>query len=191
MNSTQKLNSQGFLSQQSRALGIEDWPSLMAHIQKLPYGRNTHRNDLSLVLTENRGTCSSKHAFLKSVAIENNLHDVHLVLGLYKMNQTNTAGIGNILIDAGLDYIPEAHCYLRINGMQRDLTTLQADFSNIEKDLMLEKEITPDQITEFKVIYHKEFIKKWIKKESIPLAFDTIWQLREQCIEALSKPNAT
>ncbi|MBX2828164.1 MAG: hypothetical protein KTR22_08375 [Flavobacteriaceae bacterium] len=163
----------------------------MAHIQKLPYGRNTHRNDLSLVLTENRGTCSSKHAFLKSVAIENNLHDVHLVLGLYKMNQTNTAGIGNILIDAGLDYIPEAHCYLRINGMQRDLTTLQADFSNIEKDLMLEKEITPDQITEFKVIYHKEFIKKWIKKESIPLAFDTIWQLREQCIEALSKPNAT
>ena len=39
---------------------------LIVKVKNLPYGRNANRYDFSLVLSENKGTCSSKHAFLKS-----------------------------------------------------------------------------------------------------------------------------
>ncbi|MBL4664011.1 MAG: hypothetical protein JKY22_10775, partial [Flavobacteriaceae bacterium] len=50
---------------QIRELGIHDWQMLTKFIQNLPYGRNQNRIDFSLVLSERKGSCSSKHAFLK------------------------------------------------------------------------------------------------------------------------------
>jgi hypothetical protein len=51
------------LTLQLKNLGINNWNELTKYIQNLPYGRNANRKDLSLILTEQKGTCSSKHAF--------------------------------------------------------------------------------------------------------------------------------
>lgn len=59
---------------------ISTWEELTTYVQKIPYGRNSIRDDFSLVVTENRGTCSSKHALLKSLALEFNQENVELVL---------------------------------------------------------------------------------------------------------------
>ena len=50
--------------------GIETLQQAFNYIAKLPYGRNSNRIDFSLVVKESKGTCSSKHAFLKSLINE-------------------------------------------------------------------------------------------------------------------------
>ncbi|WP_075344156.1 hypothetical protein [Tenacibaculum agarivorans] len=166
--------------------GLFFWKDVVNHVKKLPYGRNSNRYDLGLVIQEEKGSCSSKHAFLAEIAKENSITSIELILGIYKMNSDNTA-IGDTLINAGVAYIPEAHCYLKINGTRLDITSENTAFDTIKKDILLEKVIVPNQVSEFKVIFHKQFIKDWIKKEKSNMSFADIWTLREKCITYLSQ----
>lgn len=182
-----KLTSNDTLTKALAEKGIFTWKALTHFIQMLPYGRNANRNDLTLVLKELQGTCSSKHAFLKKIADLNNIPNVNLILGIYKMNKENTPGIGAIIKKSPLDYIPEAHCYLSIDGNNMDFTSPNADFDTIANDVLFEKSIEPSQVADYKVNFHKDYIKKWIVDNDISLEFDTVWNLREQCIQNLSK----
>ena len=164
----------------------ESFENLCEKVKNLPYGRNANRHDFSLVVSEGQGTCSSKHAFLKQEALRMGVPNVELILGMYRMNNLNTPKIGNILIDKGLSCIPEAHCYLRIDGVPHDFTSSNADFSKLENDIMEEIVIMPEQVVEFKIEYHKNFLREWIEEEKINYSFEEIWQIREQCITNLA-----
>lgn len=166
--------------------GITTWDQAMKHIQQLPYGRNANRKDLSLVISEGKGTCSSKHALLKAIADENKIDGVKLILGIYKMTEDNTPGIGNHISKSGLSYIPEAHCYLKLNGERKDFTSPSSSISRINNVILCETEIAPGQVSVWKVDFHRQFIKTWRISEGIEMKFDAIWALREKCITALS-----
>jgi len=170
--------------------GVHTWDQLINHIRNIPYGRNANRSDFNLVLTEKKGTCSSKHALVKQIADANNIPSVKLILGMYKMTTHNTPGIGNHLADNGLAYMPEAHCYLKINDRRIDLTNAQSDIARIANDIIIEETIEPDQVATYKVNYHKAFMKNWLVSEGVELDVDTIWSFREQCISSLSASNA-
>ncbi len=154
-------------------------------VKQIPYGRNANREDFSLVITENKGTCSSKHAYLKDFAIKNNIPNVNLIIGMYKMNEQNTK-IGTILSDNNLEYLPEAHCYLKIDEKTVDITSNDANFNKIKADLLEEIEIEPYKVAYFKVNYHQEYIKKWLLETNSKFSFDEIWGIRELCILKLS-----
>lgn len=170
-----------------KSTGIEDWQALVEFVKNLPYGRNQNRTDLSLVISEKKGSCSSKHALLKKVADINNIPTIKLMLGIYKMNNQNTPNIGDVLTKNGLEFMPEAHCYLSINGIRTDVTTAQSEFKNLENDILQEIAIEASQVADFKVQYHQEFLKNWIVTNQIHKSFDEIWNIREACIANLSK----
>lgn len=109
------------------------------------------------------------------------------MLGIYRMNKKNTPNIGTALNDCPFDYIPEARCYVKISNIRTDYTTAQSGFKKIESDLIDELEITPEQVAEFKVDYHKRFLKKWIAKNEIDHTFNELWQIREKCIHNLTE----
>lgn len=180
------LRSEEKFSNLAESLGLHDWNSVVQYVQRLPYGRNENRHDFGLVLSKGKGSCSSKHALLKSIADENAIN-VKLILGIYKMNNRNTKGIGDTLDGSGLDYIPEAHCYLSIGGQRFDFTNPHSDISTILPDILCEIAIQPEQVIDFKVDFHKDYIRNWIESEKIPLDFETVWVLREKCIVRLSE----
>ena len=180
------LTSTDPLTELAKQKGISTWNELTTFVKTLPYGRNNNRSDLSLVLSEMKGTCSSKHALLKQMADLNHIPDVKLILGIYKMNRLNTPGIGTALDGFPVDFIPEAHCYLKVAGERMDITTPASDINNLETDIMEEREITPGDVDTFKVDFHQTFIRKWIADDRIPLTFERIWQIRETCINHLS-----
>jgi catechol 2,3-dioxygenase-like lactoylglutathione lyase family enzyme len=169
------------------AAGITNWDQLTNHVKLLPYGRNSNRHQPELVISEGRGSCSSKHALLKQVADLNEILGVELILGVYKMNTTNTPKIGDALVGSGLDFVPEAHCYIKINNKRIDLTTTNARIDLIEADLLEEIAITPDQVVQFKVDFHRDFMHKWIAQTESSLSFDEVWAVRERCIEQMSR----
>lgn len=179
-----KLTS-GELTKIATGQGIDNWNSLLRHVQDLPYGRNVSRSDFGLVLSEAKGSCSSKHALLKSVADENGI-PAKLMLGIYRMHKGNT-GIGSVLDHSGLDYVPEAHCYLKFGNNRFDFTNPHSDISRIESEILEEIEIEPHQVIDFKVGFHRDFIKKWRISEKITVDFETVWNLREKCISELAR----
>lgn len=164
-----------------------NFETLIEKVKNIPYGRNANRYDFSLVLSENKGTCSSKHAFLKDFADKNEIENVKLYIGIFKMNETNTPKLGDLLSNNKIKYIPEAHCYLKINQVPVDVTTVDSFYDKIKQDIVEEIEITPNQVSDFKVTYHKAFLKNWIKETNQNNTFEEIWEIREQCISKLSQ----
>ncbi|MCU4189343.1 hypothetical protein M9Q43_09230 [Flavobacterium sp. HXWNR29] len=164
-----------------------NFDELINKVKNIPYGRNTNRYDFSLVLSENKGTCSSKHAFLKDFADKNEIENVKLYIGIFKMNEVNTQKLGDLLTKNNINYIPEAHCYLKINQIPVDATTSDSFYDKIKQDIMEEIEILPNQVSDFKVEYHKAFLKKWIKETNQNNTFEEIWRIREECISKLSE----
>lgn len=187
MSKNHILSSEDKLTKLAKSNGIDTWNELTEFVKNLPYGRNKNRTDFGLVLSEKKGTCSSKHALLKSIAKLNNLPHIKLIIGIYRMTELNTPKIGNELTKNSIDFIPEAHCYLKIDNKRIDFTSKKADFHKIEKDIIQEKEIEPHQVVEFKVDHHKKFLKNWIKDSNSLFEFHEIWAIREKCIENLTK----
>jgi len=166
--------------------GFNDFESISTYVKSLPYGRNSDSSNFKLILTENKGTCATKHAFLKELAIENNQTNIKLFIGVYKMNDNNTSGVKPVLSKYKLDYLPQAHTYLKINDVLYDFTRSVVSKTNFIDDLIFEEEITPKQVINYKRKLHQNYLKEWIKKEDIRYSFDEIWRIREETIAILS-----
>lgn len=163
-----------------------DFIELIEKVKHIPYGRNSNRYDFTLVISENKGTCSSKHAFLKDFANKNNIPNIKLYIGIFKMNEENTSKIFPLLSENQINYIPEAHCYLKVDGIPLDITTSESFYAKIKNDILEEIEIEPIQVANYKVNYHKDFLKKWIIETNQNKTFNEIWTIREKCIQKLS-----
>jgi len=178
-----ELNSELPISKLFNESGIHSFSEAMHYVKNLPYGRNFNRKDFTLVLKEQKGSCSSKHALLKLLADENNHSDVQLTLGIFRMNGNNTPKVAITLEKFGLEYIPEAHNYLKIQDEIYDCTTQNSSEINFVNNLLKELEIRPKDVISKKIEIHQEFLKNWCKKYN--LNFNEIWKIREQCIADL------
>ncbi|OUS00863.1 hypothetical protein A9Q86_08915 [Flavobacteriales bacterium 33_180_T64] len=187
MDKNFKLSKRHSLSKLCIEKGHTDFDSLFNYIKQLPYGRNSNRGDYTLVLKENKGTCATKHAFLKAIALENNFDALKLYLGIFKMNAINTPKIASILKANHLKYIPEAHCYLKHCNNLLDITFGTENHTSFRNTLLYENAISPEQIGNYKINLHQTFLKTWIKKEQLHLSFEDLWNIRESCIIAISE----
>lgn len=166
--------------------GIDTFNEACVFVKQLKYGRNADKDNLLSVFSDNCGTCSTKHALLSQLALDNGCTDLKLMIGMYKMHAINTPKIGTILTDCGLDYLPEAHCYLRWGSKLMDLTMNTSESINFLDDILEEIEISPNQINTFKVQYHKDFLKEWLSQHPhIQYSLEELWAIREDCIRAL------
>jgi|GEM_PF-209538 len=170
-----------------RKLGCGDFMKASHYVKQLPYRRNKDKNNPSAVLDERCGTCSTKHALLKRLADENGHLELKLMLGIFKMDGRTTIAVESILKKHGLTYIPEAHNYLKVNGDILDFTGLPMSKNELADKLLTEIEITPDQITEYKVGYHRDYLARWLVDEGLPYSLDEIWQIREECIKEIAR----
>ena len=144
------------------ALGAGDFRAAARYLLELPYGRTRDRSDYLGVLSEGRGTCSTKHALLAALANENQLA-VALTLGIYPMHEGNTPGVGQVLNEAALPYIPEAHCYLVYQSQRIDITRSGSEASEPIDRFLHEEVIAPPQIGDYKVEVHQRWIRQWMQ----------------------------
>jgi hypothetical protein len=178
------LSGSGPASESFRQIGCASYRSAARHLHELPYGRNRDRADFMLVLPERRGTCSTKHALLAAVALEQKL-PVALTIGIYDMSEANTPGVGRVLSAHGLESIPEAHCYLRYADRRVDITRAgvspQASIDRFREEWTIE----PAQIGAHKVELHQRYLRNWLREQNLAFSFVELWGIREKCIQAL------
>jgi hypothetical protein len=179
------LSRDGRITGMFRAAGIHDFARAARHVWQLPYGRITDRAEFWRVLSEGRGTCTTKHALLAELGNEQQI-DVQLTLGIFEMKERNPPGVGQVLERYGLACIPEAHCYLRYRGTRIDVTGVPAGAEPIERFLHQEP-IAVEQIGAYKNEVHRRFLQNWIAgTEAVRgLSLDELWRIREECLAAL------
>lgn len=181
------IKSTGQISKEFIDRNILTFNQATLFVKELAYGRNADKNNLASVFTDNCGTCSTKHALLKKLADENNFETVKLIVGIFRMNKNNTPEISETLLQNNLDFIPEAHCYLKFEDQILDLTKINSNPKDFVDDLIEEIEILPEQITDYKVNYHKNYLVTWLdNNKQINFSLNDIWNIREQCIEDLA-----
>lgn len=182
-----KIKAGGKISQACIHRGLLSFHAVSDYILHLQFGRNPDKGDLSSVFRDNCGTCSTKHALLKELASENNVQELRLILGIIKMTAMNTPEISKTLTKYKLDFLPEAHNYLKYEGRIFDFTKPAFTLGRNEDERLIETEIRPDQITDYKVRYHRAYLAEWLGQNPlIPYSESELWEIREQCIRDLS-----
>lgn len=181
------ITSKGEISTAFVSRDLSTFYQAISFIKNLNYGRNANNDDLKTVFTDNKGTCSTKHALLKELATENGIEEIRLMLGIFKMSGTNTPKVLGTLSKHGLSYVPEAHIYLRYDTAIFDFTNPASSPADFADDLLYETEIRPDEITAPKVKAHKTFLAQWLEEnKDIGYSLDELWNIRERCISDLS-----
>lgn len=182
------IKSTGIVSNRFLQLGFNEFNSASEYIRLLPYKRNSTKENELCVFEDLGGTCSTKHSLLKNLAIENDFDDLKLMLGIFLMNELNTFKIAAVLKKYGLKEMPEAHNYLKYKNEYLDFTRKNSSKDNFINDLVEEIEIQPHQITEFKVSYHRNFLKSYLQENpTISYNLEEFWKIREECILALQQ----
>ncbi len=181
------IHSNDLISTKFFELGITYFHEACDYIRLLPYGRNENKTNLEMVFSEQKGTCSTKHALLKQLALENYINDIRLVLGIFKMNANNTPIIADRLQENNLSYLPEAHTYLKFRDEYFDFTRNNSSPNDFVHDLLFEVEISPEEIGEQKIEIHRNYLNNWLsEKEIANLSLEQVWNIRENCIQDLS-----
>ena len=180
------IKSNGPASVQFLKLRCNNFQEAFDYIKGLPYKRNQQRHFPLAVLVEGCGTFSTKHAILKMLAEENSWNHIALFIGFFNMSINFNKKISTILSTHELPYIPEAHCYLKINDQILDCTFTDETNSNFE--IIHEQKISLHEAGEQKTIFHKMYLEKWLKERpEINYSIDEIWRIRELCIASLAK----
>lgn len=178
----------GPIAREALERGFTSFLPLAKHIRRIPYGRPRNGQDILAALKEQVGTCSAKHRLLAAVAHDCGRFDIELVVGIYGMSEENTPGVGAVLGVAGLRFIPEAHCYLRVGGRRYDFTGLRSGSASPFDALLSELVVSPATLPEEKARLHHAAVRAW--SEGNALVFSEAWALREACIAALVSSNA-
>jgi hypothetical protein len=183
-NFTFTLSTCGPLSQAALDQGFSTFEQLAQFVRLLPYGRVNDTRDRIAVLRERRGTCSTKHQLLATVAHECGHMEVNLTVGIYEMREENTPGVGSVLRSASLTSIPEAHCYLTVDRERLDFTGLPSGVASPFDFLLEEHFVQPSDLPEVKTRLHRNALAAWAVKAG--QSDESAWETREACIAALS-----
>jgi hypothetical protein len=179
-----RISGGSALCEDVRSRGFKSFKRLAEHVRKLPYGRAANTEDPLAVLRQGRGTCSAKHQLLAAVAQDCGHSEVQLTVGIYEMSEDNTPGVGTVLNAASLTSIPEAHCYLSIEGERFDFTGLSSGTSSPFAALLAEYTVSPRELSQVKVELHKRAIAAWASDRGI--SKEAAWAAREACIAKLA-----
>jgi hypothetical protein len=155
------LDASGPHSEAFLRIGCGSYRSAARYLHELPYGRNSDRSEFRLVLSERRGTCSTKHALLAAVALEQGL-PVSIVIGIYDMT-----------------------------GRRVDITrsgiAARAPIARFHREWSIE----PEEIGAHKLALHRQYLLGWLReRRDLRFSLEELWRIREACILALAAPGA-
>ena len=183
-----ELTSNEQYSAAFREAGITSFMDACNFTAQLPYGRNADREDFGLVLSEGKGTCSSKHALLASLALENGHPEVELIAGIFLMNEETHSKLKDFFSDKSYPNIPECHCYLRFQGERFDYTDASNGLERIAPRIVREQRIDPSQVADWKIMIHKHYLQGWLTRNpGFQMTLDEMWIDREEAIALLSQ----
>jgi hypothetical protein len=111
----------GIISKTFLDMGIDRFIAACRCVHELPYGYNSDKDDLMILFKEKKGTCTTKHAVIGTLAVELGL-PITKTIGIYAMTEAVVTGTQAVLEAHRLPYLPMIHCFLTSGSVRVDLT---------------------------------------------------------------------
>lgn len=162
--------------------GLTDFHRAIRYVQDLGSTLGAWRkDDYRRVLPHGGGSDAAKHALLAAVAREHNV-PIHLVLGIYEIDQLNTPAAATVLRAAGLESVLDADCFLVYERRVLDLARERPQAETLR--FLHTETIGPDDLTEYRMAVFHRFLWDWAHTRNVDMAW--AWDIRQRCIAARS-----
>jgi hypothetical protein len=181
------IDPNGLISKVFAELDVASFHQACAHVHHLPYGYNTHRDDLMSLFEEGKGSCTTKHAVIATLASELGL-PVRKWIGIYAMTEALVTGAGAIIEKHALAYLPMIHCFLSDGTHRVDLTEGNANGKNGPVDEFLYSAAVEAAISEKDeyLLYRNTLKDRILKREEFQnVEMKTILRAREEGLALL------
>jgi hypothetical protein len=181
------ISTAGPISEKFLSLGVGRFIDACRYIHILPYGFNTDRDDLMILFKENRGTCTTKHAVIATLANELNL-PIEKNIGIYAMTEQIVAGTNEILAKYSLPYVPMVHCFLIYGKNRVDLSEGNNNGKNRPiEDFLFTQKVEPNISAKDEYLIYRDALKDHIlmQKEMAGVDITQILHAREEGLELL------
>ena len=103
-----EIDDYGPVSRRFRAEGLNTFLAACRHVQRMPYGHNSSKDDPLILFDEGLGTCTTKHMAIGLLAREMGL-PIEKCIGIYPMTEPLVTGADHICREYGLSAIPVVH----------------------------------------------------------------------------------
>ncbi len=181
------VDGDGIVSDEFLRLGINGFIEACRYVHQLPYGYNSDREDLLILFKEGKGSCTTKHAVIATLAEELAL-PIFKHIGIYEMTEEIVTGTKEILKDYDLPYVPMVHCFLVYEQYRVDLTEGNHNGKNgpIEAFLYTER-VTPNISAKDEYLLYRQALKDRIllREEMRGVDIKRILHAREAGIKLL------
>ncbi len=142
-----KITKAGDISKIFLDQGVDTFLGACHRVHQIPYGYNSNRDDVFLLFEEGKGTCTTKHAVIATLAQELDLPVVKQI-GIYAMTEQLVTGTQSILKQYNLRYLPMVHCFLVSGAIRVDLTEGNHNGKNGPIDAFIFTQTVAPQICE-------------------------------------------
>ena len=183
------LSEAGIISAKFLSLGIDRFTDACRYVHELPYGYNTNRDDLMILFKENKGTCTTKHAVIATLAQELDLPIVKSV-GIYAMTEEIVTGTDKILTKYRLPYVPMIHCFLVYGEYRVDLSEGNNNGKNRPiEDFLYTERVEPNISAKDEYLLYRRALKDHIlkQKELKEVDIQQILHAREEGLKQLKR----
>ncbi len=183
------ITNVGIVSAEFLRMGISNFIDACRYVHALPYGYNTDRDDPMILFNENKGTCSTKHAVVATLAEELNLSIVKII-GIYAMTEEIVTGTNEILEKYNLPYVPMIHCFLASGEYRVDLSEGNNNGKNRSiEDFLYSERVEPNISAKDEYLLYRKALKDHIlaRREMAGKDIARILHAREEGLKLLKQ----
>jgi hypothetical protein len=169
------------------SLGMNSFIDACRYVHDLPYDYNSDRDDLMILFKENKGTCTTKHAAIATLAAELNL-PIEKNVGIYAMTEEIVTGTNEILAKHNLPYVPMVHCFLVYGEYRVDLSEGNNNGKNRSiEDFLYSQRVEPNISAKDEYLLYRKALKDHIltRKEMEGVDIKQILHAREESLKRL------
>ena len=184
-----KINPSGEISRKFLELGIKTFKEACLFVHEMEYGYNSNKDNKMILFIEKKGTCTTKHAVIASLAEELKI-PLYKKVGIYKLTETIVTGTNEILKKNKIPYVPMIHCFLIYKQYRFDLTEGNKNGKNTSIEKFIHEEKVIPFITEKDeyLLFLKVLQEKVLpSKEMVGIDRKTILKAREEALVLLKK----
>ncbi len=142
-----------------------------------------------ILFKENKGTCTTKHAVIATLAQELDLPIVKSV-GIYAMTEEIVTGTDKILTKYRLPYVPMIHCFLVYGEYRVDLSEGNNNGKNRPiEDFLFTEQVEPNISAKDEYLLYRRALKDHIlkQKELKEVDIQQILHAREEGLKQLKR----
>jgi len=157
-----KITPVGAISKKFLDLGITSFKEACLYVHDMDYGYNSNKDDKMILFKEMKGSCTTKHGVIATLAEELNI-PLYKKLGIYRMTEAIVTGTDAILREHDVPYVPMIHCFLTYDKYRFDLT----EGNTNGKNTSIEKFIHDEKVIPFITVKDEYLLFLKVLKEKV------------------------